>query len=166
MLFGRTLVCHVIPKKDQHPLMFKIKGKMINVSERRKVKARRAHNERPTVLDDDYALPVPTTTQVVKRRSKNDKAIAKLKAMGVKYDFEEVEPRAKKEPAPAKPVVKKTGKSDAKKAKEEAKKGKKSEAKPSPGAKSPVQTKRKAPDAEVTKSPTKKAIAKKKPKKA
>merc|ERR1719506_1665379 len=105
MLFGRTLVCHVIPKEKVHPKMFKIKGKMINVSSRRKLKNRRTQNERPTVLDGDYSLPVPTTTQVKKRRAKNDKAIAKLKAMGVEYDFNAVEPRSKKakqEPVPAK----------------------------------------------------------------
>lgn len=193
MLFGRTLVCHVIPRDKVHPQMFKIKGKMINVSGRRKIKARRTHNERPTVADGEYSIPVPTTTQITRRRSKNQKALAKLKAMGIEYDFDDVEPRPQKTPndktASAKGAAK-TGESDAKTGKEVARKVK-NDVKASTGSKSPVQTKKKAPDREdarkeksetkassgetsqVTKSPGKRpapspkvAIAKKRPKKA
>lgn len=177
MLFGRTLVCHVVPKEKVHPATFKITGKMINVSQRRKVKARRTHNERPTVADGEYSLPVPTTTQVTRRRTKNEKAMAKLQAMGVDYDFDVVEPRPKKEKEEKVETVVKKGKSVAKKTKEakEASKISQNDTTGSKGVKSAMK-KRKAVDAEVAESSTKEekkpksspkvAVAKKRPKKA
>eukprot|EP00746_Dinoflagellata_sp_MGD_P164957 gnl/MRDRNA2_/MRDRNA2_93950_c0_seq1.p1 gnl/MRDRNA2_/MRDRNA2_93950_c0~~gnl/MRDRNA2_/MRDRNA2_93950_c0_seq1.p1 ORF type:complete len:301 (+),score=88.03 gnl/MRDRNA2_/MRDRNA2_93950_c0_seq1:62-964(+) len=182
LLFGRSLVCHVVPKEKVHPLTFKIKGKMINTSGRRKVKARREHNERPSVSDGTYSVPVPTSGQVTRRRAKNEKAMAKLKAMGVEYDFDAVEPRAKKVKEEKVAIAMKKVKKDLKKAAVEATKKGKSDILDSAGDKATSKKKKKATDSGVAEAPTKAeapakaekrsapspkvAIAKKRPKKA
>jgi len=88
MLFGKTLVCHLMTKDKQHPMLFKnCKKPMVNLTGVRHRKHRSTFNERPMVEVDGKQIPKRSTRQE-ERRSKSDKKLKSVLAnLGVDYDL-------------------------------------------------------------------------------
>jgi nucleolar protein 15 len=91
LLFGKQLVCHMVPKDKQHPALFKnCKKKMVNFTKRRRQKAREAYTSRPTVEVDGEQIPQTTIRQAA-RRSKADKKLRSvLERLEVDFNLDAV----------------------------------------------------------------------------
>lgn len=93
LLFGKSLVCHIVPKEKQHPALWKgCNKKMINREKIRRDSARKSFNDRPTVEIDGETVPQVTTTQLNKQKNKLKKLKGKLERLGVDFDPHEVVP--------------------------------------------------------------------------
>jgi RNA recognition motif-containing protein len=89
LLFGKQLVCHMVPKDKQHPALFKnCKKKMINFSKSRQRKARESCNNRPTVEVDGEQIPQTTIRQAARRTKADKKLRSLLERLEVDFDFD------------------------------------------------------------------------------
>merc|ERR1712039_1041951 len=97
-LFGKTLVCHLVPKEKQHAGLFKnCRKKMINMTKMRLRKQKERYNNRPDIIVDGEKLP-QTTKRQVERRKKSDKKLgALLKNLDIDFDLgsPKLSPKAK-----------------------------------------------------------------------
>lgn len=90
LLFGRKLVCELVPKAKQHPALFKNwKHPITNNPFKRQAKVRKLFNDRPTVDVNGEALPQKTLKQVKRRAESNTKLEKLLESLGVDYKLEE-----------------------------------------------------------------------------
>jgi len=104
LLFDKTLVCHLLPKDKQHPLLFKGHRRMlVNSQHKRRKKHIQTYNERPTVEVDGEKLPRHTQRQADRRKRSGKKLAGMLANLGVEYDLDGVD--AAKGSVAAKPVV-------------------------------------------------------------
>lgn len=88
LLFDKTLVCHLLPKEKQHPMLFKgCKRRMINTTGLRRRKHTLTYNDRPTVEVNGEKLPRRTSGQAVSRTKADKKLAAILANLGVDYDL-------------------------------------------------------------------------------
>lgn len=91
LLFGKQLVCHIVPKEKQHPALWKgCRSQMKNMTNVRRKKARVRHNDRPSVEVNGQELPQTTVRQVKTRGIAQKKLKAMLLAAGVDYDLDAV----------------------------------------------------------------------------
>lgn len=89
LLFDKTLVCHLMPKEKQHPMLFKgCRRTMVNTTHRRRRKHIAAYNDRPSTEVDGEKLPRQTTRQVEKRQRSDKKLKSKLANLGIDYDLD------------------------------------------------------------------------------
>jgi RNA recognition motif-containing protein len=103
LLFDKTLVCHMLPKDKQHPLLFKgYRRMMVNSEHKRRRKHMSTYNDRPTVEVDGEQLPRRTQRQADRRTRSEKKLAGVLANLGVEYDFsganEVVQSRGAKSP--------------------------------------------------------------------
>merc|ERR1740121_2147332 len=92
LMFGKQLVCHLVPKEKQHPALFKgCKRRMINFAPARRRKAREAYNNRPTIELDGEKLPLTTVRQVARRKRSDKKLRDLLTRLEVDFDPAEAE---------------------------------------------------------------------------
>jgi len=110
LLFEKQLVCHLIPKAQQHPKLFKgWRGNMVNRSEKRRKQAAAIYNDRPSVATKNGDVPQVTLRQAARRNKQEKKLAEKLKSLGVDFDANEASdgkrPSARKEPAKPKADV-------------------------------------------------------------
>lgn len=95
LLFGRTLVCELVPKEKQHPALFKgHKRRMVNMTKSRRKTQMAIFNNRPPVKVNGVALPQTTTLQAARRKQSDKKLRKMLGDLGVAYDMDAVEERA------------------------------------------------------------------------
>jgi len=88
LLFDKTLVCHLLPKEKQHPMLFKgCRRRMINTTSIRRKQHTKAHNDRPTVDVGGEQVKRHTLRQVDKRKRSDKKLAAVLANLGVEYDI-------------------------------------------------------------------------------
>jgi len=88
LLFEKTLVCHLLPKEKQHPMLFKgCRRRMINTTNLRRRKHKQACNDRPTVEVGGEHVPRHTLRQVDKRKRSDKKLSSLLANLGVEYDI-------------------------------------------------------------------------------
>mmetsp|Transcript_61118 Transcript_61118/g.108801 ORF Transcript_61118/g.108801 Transcript_61118/m.108801 type:complete len:320 (-) Transcript_61118:79-1038(-) len=91
LLFGKQLVCHIVPKEKQHPALFKgCRKKMVNFSHVRRKKFRETYNDRPTVEVDGEDLPRLTVRQADRQKKQAKKLKGVLANFGIEYDVDEV----------------------------------------------------------------------------
>jgi len=89
LLFDKTLVCHLLPKEKQHPMLFKgYRRRMVNSEGVRRMKHIQAVNDRPTVEVDGEMLPRHTQRQADRRKRLGEKLKAVLANLGVEYDLD------------------------------------------------------------------------------
>lgn len=89
LLFDKTLVCHLLPKEKQHPMLFKgYRRRMVNSEGVRRKKHIQAVNDRPTVEVDGEMLPRHTQRQADRRKRSGKKLAAVLANLGVEYDLD------------------------------------------------------------------------------
>jgi RNA recognition motif-containing protein len=87
LLFDKTLVCHMLEKEKQHPMLFKgCRGKIINTQNKRRKKFAETYNDRPTVEVDGQKVPRHTLRQADRRKKSDKKLTSILKELGVDYD--------------------------------------------------------------------------------
>lgn len=88
LLFDKTLVCHMLSKEKQHPMLFKgCKRPLINTQPLRRRKHTEKYNKRPHVEVDGEKLPQLTTRQADKRKKSDKKLSSLLANLGVEYDL-------------------------------------------------------------------------------
>lgn len=89
LLFDKTLVCHLLPKDKQHPLLFKgYRRRMVNSEHVRRRKHIAAYNDRPTVEVDGQQLPRHTQRQADRRKRSGKKLASMLANLGVEYNLD------------------------------------------------------------------------------
>merc|ERR1719478_1053610 len=95
LLFGKTLVCHMLAKEKCHPRLFQGCGRrMINTSHIRRKKHKTLYNDRPTVEVGGDQVPRRTLRQADRRKRSDEKLTALLKDLGVDYDISGADDRA------------------------------------------------------------------------
>jgi nucleolar protein 15 len=100
LLFGKSLVCHMVEKEKQHPMLWKgCKRRMRNYSALRRRRHRTTFNDRPKEDVDGEKLPLHTTRQAERRKRSDTKLKALLANLDISYDMEDV--AAEKSDVPA-----------------------------------------------------------------
>lgn len=88
LMFGKKLVCHMVPKERQHPALWKGWNKrMVNQQPERRKKARESYNDRPTVEVEGVQIKRSTRNQVQKRARANHKLAGLLQQLEIDYDI-------------------------------------------------------------------------------
>lgn len=91
LLFGKELVCQLLTKEKQHPMLWKgCKRSMRNLTNVRRKKHKAAYNDRPTVEVDGEQVPCQTTRQAARRKKSTGKLKTILANLGVEYDLDAV----------------------------------------------------------------------------
>lgn len=106
LLFDKTLVCHLLPKEKQHPLLFKgYRRMMVNSEHTRRRKHTQTYNDRPTVEVDGEKVARHTQRQADRRKRSGKKLAAVLANLGVEYDLDGADAVAQRK-APKSPASK------------------------------------------------------------
>lgn len=106
LLFGKQLVCHIVPKDKQHPALFKgCRTKMVNFQHVRRKKFREAYNDRPTVEVDGLEVPRTTLRQAARQKKQAKKLKNLLATAGIEYDVDAVLGNSAEEAAAPEPSV-------------------------------------------------------------
>jgi len=90
LLFGRTLVCHLVPPEKTHGGIFKGARKKQDRSQLRRDEARKRYNNRPLIEVGGEKIPQPTLAQESRRQNGKGKLKHLLKSLEIDYDVEEV----------------------------------------------------------------------------
>merc|ERR1740121_998937 len=90
LMFGRKLVCKLVPRDQVHPQLFRNHGrKMVNFTFMRRSKARADYNNRPFVDIDGEMVPRATENTLKNRKRRVEKLEELLKRLEVNFDPDE-----------------------------------------------------------------------------
>lgn len=92
LLFGKQLVCNVVPREKCHPQLFK-NWKWIPKDTRKERFEKEMHliNDRPTIEVNGKSLPQMTQVQVKSRNESRKKLSNRLDELGIDYDLEGID---------------------------------------------------------------------------